>query len=117
MNYFDGMRDYVSIADALKKGFNDQKNSNLRSTYFKITAHKKGTIHLTFLNDDVLRRFNVAACKGKKWLPPDYGQKKYNELNESEKNVVNSFDGQKQYDANAGKHLFISVVNEKLLTT
>lgn len=42
------------------------------STYFELRAYKKGTLHLRFLDKDLLERFNMAAARGKSWLPDDY---------------------------------------------
>lgn len=46
------------------------------SEYFKIRYYYKGTVHLTFLDTDLWDAFNIAAAKGKKWLPMDYKQPK-----------------------------------------
>ncbi len=106
MNYFDGMPGYVSISQALEKAFERGLSAGIESTYFRITAYKKGTIHLTFRDDNILRRFNVAACKGKGWLPQDYGSKKYQETNPQERAVIDSFEGQESYAANLMQPLF-----------
>ena len=100
MNSFDGATEYTSIAKALEDGFKIDKTRKLKSTYFEITVFKKGTIHLTFLSEDIRRRFNVTACRGKNWLPQDYGKKKYSDMTPREKLVVDNFEGEKQYNAN-----------------
>jgi len=105
MNYFDGRSEYVSLADACKKAFGEDINWGC-STYFKFKAHKKGTIHLTFLNEGILRRFNICACRGKGWLPEDYGAKPYKEMTFEERSVVNAFDGEKTYSSNLNRPLF-----------
>lgn len=38
------------------------------STFFKINAFKKGTIHLEFLDEALWNRFNIEACQGKGWI-------------------------------------------------
>jgi hypothetical protein len=106
MNYFDGMNGYVSISEALTKAFASGEHSGIESTYFRVIAHKKGTIHLTFLNDDILRRFNVVACRGKGWLPQDYGSKPFAQLTHEEQSVVEGFDGEKVYSRNLNATLF-----------
>jgi hypothetical protein len=106
MNYFDGMSSYVSINKALEDAFARGESSKIRSTYFTITAHKKGTIHLTFNDDDILRRFNVAACSGKGWLPGDYGRTEYAKLLPEEKTVIDEFEGRESYDENRVKPVF-----------
>jgi hypothetical protein len=99
------MKDYISISDALDASFKLGENTTV-STYFKITAHKKGTIHLTFLDDDILRRFNVVACRGKGWLPGDFGSKQFAALTHEEKAVVNSFEDAKTYNKYVNAPLF-----------
>lgn len=104
MNYFDSGKEYVSILDAIDMAFKSNSMQRLSdkiySTYFEIVCYKKRTIHLTFRSEDIRRRFNVCACKHKKWLPEDYGKKKYSEMSEREKAVVAEFEGKENYDKN-----------------
>ncbi len=106
ISYFDGMHSCKTICDALKEGFGQNENSGLFSTHFKITAYKKGTLHLTFLNDDILRRFNIAACKGKGWLPENYGTESYVKMLPEQRDVIDSFEGAKIYEKNLNVPLF-----------
>jgi hypothetical protein len=106
ISYFDGMHSCKTICDALKEGFGQNENSGLFSTHFKITAYKKGTLHLTFLNDDILRRFNIAACKGKGWLPENYGTESYVKMLPAQRDVIDSFEGAKTYEKNLNAPLF-----------
>ena len=39
------------------------------SEFFKIRFFKKGTLHLTFLDEWLWKEFNYQAAKGKNWLP------------------------------------------------
>jgi hypothetical protein len=48
----------------------------------------------------------VVACRGKGWLPDDYGNRNYADLNPEEKTTADSFDGKKTYDENVRKPLF-----------
>ena len=105
MNYFDGMKDFVTLPDAITKAFAAGDSSG-ESTYFKFICHKKGTIHLTFRDEDILRRFNVVACRGKGWLPGDFGAKPYLQLSAPERSVVDSFEGEKSYNNNINVALF-----------
>jgi hypothetical protein len=100
MNYFDGRKHYTSIVEAVERALEEGINRNIESTYFKISVFKKQTIHLTFKDENIRRRFNVMACKGKNWLPPEYGTKNYHNMTEEEKNVVDSFEGQLSYSVN-----------------
>ncbi len=46
----------------------------LDSEFFEIKLFKKGTLHIQFKDKDLLRRFNVAACQGRNWLPSEEGR-------------------------------------------
>ncbi len=105
MNSLDGGREYLSMSQALREAFALGISSGIESTYFRMTAHKKGTIHLTFKSDDILRRFNVIACKAKDWLPGDFGDKAYQDMGAEERAVVDSFEGQEAYERNVGQPL------------
>ena len=101
MNYFDGGKPgYVSIADALKNAFHLGQNRKIDSNYFEISVFKKGTIHLTFKDMDILRRFNVVACKEKSWLPDDYNETPFQEMSPEVQEVVKSFEGEESYKKN-----------------
>ncbi len=52
------------------------------------------------------------ACKGKNWLPPEYGTKYYNDMTQEEKSVVDSFEGQLSYSMNLNQ---IGFENSELL--
>ena len=117
MSYFDASNHYLSITDALNSAFGRGQNRKVLSTYFEISAFKKGTIHLTFRDEDIRRRFNITACKGKGWLPQDYGHKPYEQLPYEEKELVKSFEGEKSYTENIGDCSFrIQSPSQKLLT-
>jgi len=100
MNYFSAGTEYTTIVQALEGAFKDGISRNIESTYFTISVFKKGTIHLTFNDDSILRRFNIIACKHNKWLPQDYGAKKYEAMDSEEKSVVESFEGVDSYSRN-----------------
>lgn len=114
MNYFGGLESFVSIRQAIEDSFHKSsrwdRQSGILSTYFKITVHKKGTIHLEFRNLDILRRFNVTACRGKNWLPDDYGCRKYTDLTPEQASVVDSFEGRAAYEKNRHAIMFKNVV-------
>jgi Domain of unknown function (DUF4942)/Methyltransferase small domain len=102
-NYFDGMAPYLSMHQAIEQAFAAGKSSGIQSEYFKITVYKKRTIHLTFKNQDILRRFNIVACRGRGWLPHDYSSKPYQDCSAEEKAVIESFEGYESYIFNSGK--------------
>jgi hypothetical protein len=43
------------------------------SEFFRFKAFKKGTMHLEFKSKELYEKFNLAACKGKNWIPADWG--------------------------------------------
>lgn len=106
MNFFSGMEQYKSISQALHEAFGRGESRGIHSTYFKISCYRKGTIHLTFQDEELLRRFNVCAGKAKGWLPGDYGDKEYAQLSIEEREVADSFEGRKSYEDNVGQPLF-----------
>jgi methylase of polypeptide subunit release factors len=112
MNYFSGKIDIPTISSMIDQAFASGKSSGIDTEYFKVTCYKKGTVHLTFKDDDILRRFNVAACKGKGWLPDNYGSEEYGAMSTEVKNIVNSFEGEKEYSKNVNVPLFAPVKNQ-----
>lgn len=107
MSSLDGRTsNYLSISDAIREAFKQGISSGIETEYFTCKPHKKGTIHLTFKSADILRRFNVIACRGKGWLPGDFGTKPYNQLTFEERAVVNSFEDEKTYNKNVNVFLF-----------
>ena len=115
MNYFDGMGWYDSMSNALERYFAKGISSKIQSTYFTMTVYKKGTIHLMFNDENILRRFNVAACLGKGWLPFDYGRKTYEESDPEERLLIESFEGKASYELFVGKPLFGPNIEQKAL--
>lgn len=105
MNYIGGHKDYFSISEAIE-GFMRRANAGeetfeIHSTFFKkISFYKKGTLHLTFKDEDILRKFNIIACKGKDWLPNDYGNKRYDDYEDKNQKLIESFEGKKAYNDN-----------------
>ena len=106
MNYFDDVSDYLSIVAALKQNLTLGISKKIQSTYFIIDVFKKGTIHLRFKDENVLRRFNLAACLGKNWLPDGYGATAYAQMTTEEQAVVDQFDGKELYNKNINRPVF-----------
>lgn len=99
MSYFDGeicSGDTAYLVDgALRTG----DTRKIDTKFFYISVFKKGTIHFEFKSMDILRRFNIAACQGKNWLPMDYAEKPWSAMSEEEQEVAKSFEenGEKGY--------------------
>ena len=102
MSYFDDRYYYNEIHSTLKLAFANDNTRKVLSTYFEISVYKKGTMHLTFRDEDIRRRFNITACKGKGWLPQDYGHKPYEQLPYKEQEIVKSFEDKKTYNEKIG---------------
>ena len=68
MCYLSGKKieEIVRIDTAIDNLPRDAKTT--KSTFFKLTAHKKGTLHLEFLDEALWNRVNIEACQGKGWI-------------------------------------------------
>ena len=65
--------------------------------YFSVTFYKKGTCHIVFNNEELLKKFNIFGSQHKGWLPPCYGKKNYKDMTKEEKEVIDEFEGEKSY--------------------
>lgn len=98
-NYLDGgLTDAIDITESLKFAEEYGETKDIQLKYFSITFYKKGTCHITFNDDELLKKFNIFGSQHKNWLPPNYGKKKYNDMSHEEKQVVNEFEGEKDYN-------------------
>lgn len=75
-----------------------QDFSGMDMRYFDITLYKKGTAHIKFKDQRLLDKFNIFGSQRKGWLPPAYGRKPYEEMDEEERAVVDSFQGREAYE-------------------
>lgn len=70
------------IEDTLRFHVNDREStlcpfSNpCKSEFFSIRVYKKGTVHLTFLDEELWHNFNIAAAKSKNWLTDETDKKR-----------------------------------------
>ena len=116
INYFDGLNSsYLPIREAIEEAFYFQQNRKIKSTYFEISVFKKGTLHLTILDEGILRRFNIEACKDKNWLPHNYSTKEYKDLSDEEREIVESFEGKDSYIKNFHNNGLATKEDEQLL--
>lgn len=100
LTYLDGgQKEGKSILDLCKKGFNFKYNGEkIYLKYFDIELKKKGTIHLWFTDEELLKKFNIFGANKKGWLPNSYGRKQYHDMTEEEQEIVKSFEGIKEYE-------------------
>jgi hypothetical protein len=91
-----GLRPEVGISDAIARA---EKTgcSFVTASFFDVTFYKKGTCHIRFLRKDLLNRLNVFGAQRKQWLPPTYGKRKYADMDQAERAVVDEFEGEASY--------------------
>lgn len=119
LDYLDGglaeCKDMFRLLDHAKETGQTKK---IRLKYFEVTFYKKGTCHIEFLNEDLLKKLNIFGSRQKGWLPPGYGKKTYQELNPEEKETVDSFEGEESYRkavAKAGYFIYDPASSIKML--
>lgn len=99
LNFLDGnMTLPVDTWKNIDISFNNNITKNIECKYFKATFYKKGTIHLTFTCPELIERFNIYVAMNKNWLPPCYGKKKYSDMTDEERTVIDNFQGEESYN-------------------
>lgn len=98
LNYLDGgLTDGADMAWLLECAERMGQTRKIRLKYFYVSFYKKGTCHIEFINEDLLKKLNIFGSQQKRWLPPGYGKKKYEEMQPEEKAVVDEFEGKEKY--------------------
>lgn len=85
-----GIKDNINEGDRVYKAIKNNEKK-IETRFFLLDSYKKGTLHITFKDQDLLNKFNVLASKGKSWLPGDFGTKHYSDMTQEEKNLVKEF--------------------------
>lgn len=115
-NYLDGgISEEVDIKTALDTAEKEGRTKKIQLKYFTVTFYKKGTCHIEFTNLELLKKFNIFGGRGKNWLPPTYGKKSYNQMTEEEQEVVDSFEGAKEYNKVIEQQDYYLVENSSLI--
>lgn len=97
-NYLDGgLTEAVDLVQSLQFAEEYEETKDIVLKYFTVTFYKKGTCHITFTNNELLKKFNIFGAQHKGWLPPCYGKKAYSDMTTEEKAVVNDFEGETEY--------------------
>lgn len=109
LNYLDGGRTWnLSLGSCLQVAEKHGQTKNIDTKYFTITFYKKGTCHLVFKDDELLKKFNIFGSQKKGWLPQTYGKKAYSDMEAEEKAVIDEFEGEASYEATyANKDYFL----------
>lgn len=76
----------------------EYNGEKLHGKYFDVEFKKKGTIHIWFSNEELLKKFNIFGCQKHGWLPNSYGRKRYKDMSKEEQDVIKSFEGEKEYE-------------------
>lgn len=99
-NYLDNGRtdDGVGMGNILNNAVKNGQTRNIELKYFTVTFYKKGTCHIVFKDEELLKKFNLYGAQKKGWLPPSYGKKTYEEMEPEEKAVVEEFEGKEEYE-------------------
>lgn len=98
MNYLDcGRTESHDMVEVLQAAREKGVTRGIDTRFFKIDVYKKGTAHLTFKDDALLKKFNLYCGKKLKFLPDDYGYKPYEALDKDERAVADSFEGRDSY--------------------
>lgn len=88
---------------------------DIDTKYFKVSVFKKGTMHITFKDEDLLRRFNIHVGKKRNFLPMDYSNKDYKDLTPKEKEMVKEFDGGEKSYKTIERHLVLNKFDQKIM--
>ena len=108
---FDNIREILQKAE-------EENNDLVEFKYFKIKFYKKGTGHIYWKDKELVKKLNIYGGKNKNWLPDNYGTTSYEDMNQEEKNVVNEFEGEKEYQktlANSKYLLSVPTVDKLML--
>lgn len=118
-NYLDdGNTEEIDIDQSLKMAEHYQETKKIDLKYFTVTFYKKGTCHIEFKNEKLLKKFNVFGSQRKGWIPPAYGKTSYKNMTPEEKNVIDQFEGERSYnDVMINKDYYIMEKEELLKLT
>lgn len=98
-NYLDGGRTKeTDLKQILDNAVTGRQTKYILSKYFSISVFKKGTCHLTFLDEELLKKFNIFGSQKLGFLPNSYGKKKYKHMTKEERQVIDEFEGEDSYN-------------------
>ncbi len=96
MSYLDEAPENDDIVGICNAALKNGQSRHIQTHYFKISIYSQ-TIHITFKDQKLLRRFNIFAAKKKNFLPSDYATQNYKDLKPEDKKMVDEFEGKKAY--------------------
>ena len=99
LNYLDnGETVEAGIREKLSHEVLKWHTKNIHLKYFDVTFYKKGTCHITFTNERLLKKLNIYGSQRKGWLPFGYGRKRSEDMDADEQAVIESFEGREAYN-------------------
>ena len=108
----------IDLNNQLKVYQEQQVTRKMQFRYFDVDVFKKGTMHIKFRDMELLKRFNIYGCQHKGWLPPSYGKKSYKDMNAEEKQVIDEYEGQQEYEKiYDNRENYILDVGQRMLLT
>ena len=98
--YLDGGRtDGKTVNEILcYETTHDYNGGRIKFKYFDVELKKKGTVHIWFTNEELLKKFNIFGCQKHGWLPDCYGKKAYKNMTKEEQSVIDEFEGKASYE-------------------
>jgi SAM-dependent methyltransferase len=97
-NFLDGrLTNTLDAAYVIEQARKEGQSRGIRFKFFTVSFYKRGSCHLEFTNKDLLDKFNLYGGKGKRWLPPGYGQTAVEDMGDEERAVMESFEGEASY--------------------
>jgi len=115
-DYLDnGLTDDVNVRETLDFARKCNDTKRIKFKYYVANFYKKGTCHLEFTNLDILEKFNIFSGRNKAFLPPSYGKKKYGDMTQEEKIVIDNFSGETEYNRIMSNTEYFIVETSKLL--
>ena len=98
MSYLDcGRTQGYDMHQKLHIAQEHKQNRNIDTKFFTVTLYKKGTCHLVFKDEALLKKFNLYVGRKNRWLPDGYGSKPYEAMDTEEQAIVDSFEGKDSY--------------------
>lgn len=116
-SYLDGklLSGLEEIEEILREAQKSGQTTDLIFQYCKVTFYKKGTMHITFTNPRLLKKFNLIGSQRKGWLPPTYGKVSYEEMPKDHQQVVDSLEGAESYNKVYNNIEYYALPSYKLL--
>lgn len=120
LGYLDnGRTDGMSCDNVIRAAFNTAADKydgrKLHCKFFDLEFKKKGTVHIFFTDERLLKKFNLFAGRKKNWLPDGYGKTRYDDMTAEEKEIVRSFEGKQSYEDTVSGAAFYIAAPELLM--